>query len=203
MRWNREQRGYRCKTSSVLVSAIERKHEALTDRDPWGRQQVCPSAMFRSPVTAKADDGLISDLPRGIYVVPQKRAGGRYGSPSPVISSASLGSATDNRPSGHENGFFPLGRRTARALLTPTAAAIATGAEGQAWGPGCLYVDDPPDDEGGLAEVWWERLKLTSPVGASGCVKHASDGPSWRDRYENDPASRRFMSVHRRAMTHG
>jgi len=145
------------------------------------------------------------DLRRGIYVVPQKRAGGRCGSPSPVTSSANLRSTTDHRPSGHVNGFFPLGRRSARALLTPTAAAIVTGAEGQAWQLGCLYVDDPPDDEGRRAEVWWERLKLTSGVGASECVRggYALDGPSWRDRYENDPASRRFTSVHRRAMTHG
>jgi hypothetical protein len=128
------------------------------------------------------------DGPPGIYVVPQKR-GRRW---SPVSSPR-----PSDRPSGL--GFFPF--RQTPSLLTPVA-----------WRPGCLYLSDPPADESRDADAWWDSLTRGAASAATGtvqeqgppCLREAQEGPvSWRDRCENDPASRRIISVHRRAMTQG
>lgn len=145
-------------------------------------------------------DPTSGDGPQGIYVVPQKRRRTTDRGWSPMSSPRSC-----DRPSGL--GFLPFRK-------TPSA-----------WRPGCLYISDPPEDEASQADAWWDSLSSVGSCGSASGAGHrcgigkviqdvaeqwppfSRDAPdaavSWRDRYENDPASRRFISVHRRAMTEG
>ena len=106
---------------------------------------------------------------------------------SPVSSPRS-----SDRPTGL--GFFPF--RKTPSLLTP-----------EAWRPGCLYLSDPPVDESREADAWWDSLTRGAGSGTVSQEQGSRDveeAPvSWRDRYENNPASRRFISVHRRTVTEG
>lgn len=122
------------------------------------------------------------DGPPGVYVVPQKR--GRTWSPvaSPHVS---------DRPAGL--GFLPF--RKTPTLLTP-----------EAWRPGCLYVADPPAEEARQADAWWDGLSAGAGhvlEGDAAAFSREGGQGSWRDRYANNPASRRFHTVHRRAVTEG
>ncbi|KAG8220517.1 hypothetical protein J3R82DRAFT_3220 [Butyriboletus roseoflavus] len=167
------------------------------------RRYSSPPLNVDASHTHRAGSG---DGPQGTYVVPQKRGrpmGGRYWSP---VSSPQ----SSVRPSGLD--FFPL--RKTPSLLTL-----------KAWRPGCLYVPEPPVDEARQADGWWDSLSSVCSCGSASGVGHRcgfgamnQDGPdrgapfsqdaqgapvSWRNRHKNNPASRRFASVHRRAMTEG
>ncbi|KAG9312330.1 hypothetical protein JVU11DRAFT_7646 [Chiua virens] len=144
----------------------------------------------------------IGDGPSEIYVIPQKRGRATsvrcYPTSSPRLSDPPFGL-----------DFLPCHKTP--TLLTPTA-----------WKPGCLYISDPPEDELPQAAAWWDNLTSVGQCDTGSTAEHVSvmrDGPvdaqaalfsrdrpgpvSWRDRYENDPASRRFVSVHRRVVTSG
>lgn len=190
---------WRIRNSQVTNSAESEKasdeHASFSDR---AGRYVYTRFLYHLRRQLTWSDVTSDDGPPGIYVVPQKRGRMTGGRPRSPVSSP----RTSDYPSGL--GFFPF--RKTPSLLTP-----------EAWRPGCLYIPDPPVDESIQADAWWDSLSSvrTGHVFDAGTVNQdvpEEQGPSrdphggqvsWRDRYENDPASRRFNAVHRRAMTEG
>ncbi|KAF8557904.1 hypothetical protein OG21DRAFT_1481909 [Imleria badia] len=194
--WPREGRedgtdNWRTRSSQIIHVAAQ-----VDDNSTKLRRYSSPSLSVNASLSHRADSG---DGPQGVYVVPQRRGDRCW---SPVSSPRPSG-----RPSGL--GFFPLGKTP--PLLTP-----------EAWRPGCLYMPDPPVDEPSQADAWWDGLTCGAASAGGQAMRPGPEMPddlreqgspfsrdgreapvSWRDRHENDPASRRIISAHRRATTEG